>query len=249
MWRFLVIISLILSSLSWLYFLSVEVPSYIPSIGDKAEQLSKFPSSLDDLKVLTSALASIISDDIGFCYVMVLFVSAYLFKQTFAIPGSVFLNLLAGAIFGLGLGFPMTCFLTACGATFCYSLAKFAGRKAATKYFPEKVEKFSDLLEKNSSRLPYFLLSLRLLPISPNWAVNMCCGVLDVPIGTFFITVLVGLMPYNYICVTTGVILAKLTSINDIFTWTTMLQMTGVAAMATVPAFLMEHKKHEKKLP
>ena len=76
---------------------------------------------------------SIISDDIGFTYVLVLFTSAYLFKQTFAIPGSVFLNLLAGALFGLGLGFPMTCFLTACGATFCYSLAKFAGRQAATR--------------------------------------------------------------------------------------------------------------------
>jgi len=33
-----------------------------------------------------------------------LFVSAYLFKQTFAIPGSVFLNALAGAVFGLKTG-------------------------------------------------------------------------------------------------------------------------------------------------
>ena len=101
------------------------------------------------------------------------------------------------------------------------------------------------MLEENASRLPYFLLSLRLLPISPNWAVNMCCGVLDVPITTFFLTVLIGLMPYNYICVTTGVILSKLTSINDIFTWTTMLQMSGVALMATLPAFLS--KKQKKK--
>ena len=92
------------------------------------------------------------------------------------------------------------------------------------------------MLEENASRLPYFLLSLRLLPISPNWAVNMCCGVLDVPITTFFLTVLIGLMPYNYICVTTGVILSKLTSINDIFTWTTMLQMSGVALMGCAAA-------------
>ena len=112
-----------------------------------------------------------------------------------------------------------------------------------SRYFPKRVEQFSELLKKNSSRLPYFLLSLRLLPISPNWAVNMCCGVLNVPITTFFITVLIGLMPYNYICVTTGVLLSKLNSINDIFTWTTMLQLTGVAAMATLPAFLMDRNK------
>ena len=133
MWKLLVIILIILASLLWLYFLSVEVPSYIPSIGDKAGELSKFPSSLEDLKSLTNVLTAIINDEVGFTYVLVLFISAYLFKQTFAIPGSVFLNLLAGAIFGLGLGFPMTCVLTAFGATFCYSLAKFAGRQAATK--------------------------------------------------------------------------------------------------------------------
>ena len=56
-------------------------------------------------------------------------------------------------------------------------------------------------------------------------------------------------MPYNYICVTTGVILSKLTSINDIFTWSTMLQMSGVALMATLPALLMEHKKKPSPLP
>ena len=44
--------------------------------------------------------------------VFLLFGSAYLFKQTFAIPGSVFLNLLAGAIFGLPIGFCLTSVLT-----------------------------------------------------------------------------------------------------------------------------------------
>ena len=81
--------------------------------------------------------------------------------------------------------------------------------------------------------------------MSPNWAVNMCCGVLNVPIVTFFLTVLVGLMPYNYICVTTGVILTKLTSINDVFTGTTMMQMSGIAMMAIVPALLMDKRKQK----
>ena len=71
--------------------------------------------------------------NLGYYYVLVLFSSAYLFKQTFAIPGSVFLNLLAGAIFGLSFGFCLTCVLTACGATCCYLMAKFVGRNTALK--------------------------------------------------------------------------------------------------------------------
>ena len=53
------------------------------------------------------------------------------FCQTFAIPGSMLLNLLAGALFGWKIGFALTCVLTATGATFCYLLAKFLGRDLA----------------------------------------------------------------------------------------------------------------------
>ena len=69
----------------------------------------------------------------GYLYVLTLFISCFLFKQTFAIPGSVFLNLLAGKIFGLERGLPMVCLLTAIGASFCYYLAKFAGRNAGMR--------------------------------------------------------------------------------------------------------------------
>ena len=131
MWRISVILALLLASLAWLYFLTWHIPDFVPGIQRHKEELSKFPASLEDLKSLTVVMSSVMEDNAGFGYVLVLFSSAYVFKQTFAIPGSVFLNLLAGAIFGLNFAFPLTCFLTACGATFCYLLAKFAGRSAA----------------------------------------------------------------------------------------------------------------------
>ena len=52
------------------------------------------------------------------------------------------------------------------------------GQDAALKYFPERVQIFSDKLEENKQELPYFLLFLRLFPMSPNWALNMASGVL-----------------------------------------------------------------------
>ena len=88
-------------------------------------------------------------------------------------------------------GFGLVCTLTACGATFCYLLARLAGQDVAVKYFPSKIETFKKKLEDNYERLPWFLLFLRLFPASPNWAINMCCGVLNVPIHIFFATALV----------------------------------------------------------
>lgn len=55
-----------------------------------------FPSDLEDLKSLASLLKQYRRDNFG--YVVLLFCSAYLYKQTFAIPGSVFMvSFLQGA--------------------------------------------------------------------------------------------------------------------------------------------------------
>ena len=66
----------------------------------------------------------------GNTFLLIRLVSTHFF-QTFAIPGSMLLNLLAGALFGWKIGFALTCVLTATGATFCYLLAKFLGRDLA----------------------------------------------------------------------------------------------------------------------
>ena len=135
-----------------------------------------FPSSLDDIRKLAIILNNYNTNHPH--YVLLLFSLAYVFKQTFAVPGSVFLNVLAGAIFGSGAGFLLCCCLTACGASLCYLLARAVGKDVAMKYFPERVQIFGTKLEENKQELPYFLLFLRLFPMSPNWALNMASGVL-----------------------------------------------------------------------
>ena len=254
MWKIAVIIGTFLSSLGWLYFLASSASSIMTTSQDEDSSESststvilpaKFPSNLEELQETARILTELLSDfsSVAAVYVFVLFISAYLFKQAFAIPGSVFLNVLAGAVFGVAIGFPLTCLLTAVGATCCYLLARFAGQDLAQRYFPSRVSSFHNKLKDNAHRLPFFLLFLRLFPVSPNWAINMCCGVLGVPIHMFFLTVFVGLMPYNYMCVQTGVLLSKLTSMSELLTWTTMLQMAGVATVALVPGLIVKNKK------
>lgn len=111
-------------------------------------------------------------------YVLLLFSAAYIFKQTFAVPGSVFLNLLAGAIYGVWPGFLLCSLLSGCGASLCYLLANAVGADAACYYFPDRIQAFQTKLEENKAELPFFLLFLRLFPMSPNWALNMASGVL-----------------------------------------------------------------------
>lgn len=48
-----------------------------------------------------------------------------------------------------------------------------------------------------------------------------------------------GLMPYNFICVQTGSMLSELTSLDNLFTWSTVLQLLAIACVALVPGALI----------
>ena len=56
----------------------------------------------------------------------------------------------------------------------------------------------------------------------------------------FIFPTLPGLMPYNFICVRTGVMLSEIRSLDDAFTWYTMLQLLVLAVVALVPGLVIK---------
>jgi len=221
--------------LAVLYFLTLQAPQNLEL---------KFPSNLEDLRKIASNLGQFQVSNPG--YVLLLFSSAYIFKQTFAVPGSVFLNILAGALYGVWQGFLMCCLLTACGASQCYLLARLVGANTAQHYFPEKIASFKAKLDENRDQLLFFLLFLRLFPMSPNWALNMASGVLGVPLHLFFVGVFFGLMPYNYMCVTSGAILSELNDISEIMSWTNFGRCLLAAVLSILPSIFMKYRSKSR---
>ena len=69
------------------YYINLTWPNYYCVIY--FQEILKFPSTLDELKLITSSLLEF--QQYHPFYVFVLFSSAYIYKQAFAIPGSVFL--------------------------------------------------------------------------------------------------------------------------------------------------------------
>lgn len=199
----------------------------------------KFPSDLEELKVLTGVLRSYRREHAS--YVLILFSSAYLYKQAFAIPGSSLLNILAGALFGPWQGLPLTCVLTTLGASLCYLLSKAFGKHHMTRLFPDKVTMLQKKVEDNRNSLFFFLLFLRFFPMSPNWFLNMTAPIINIPVTLFALSVFIGLMPYNFMCVQTGSMLSELTSLDDLFTWHAALQLLAIACTALVPGALIRH--------
>ena len=70
---------------------------------------------------------------------------------------------------------------------------------------------------------------------------------LDVSGMTGFLFRLTGLMPYNFICIQTGSILSKVTSVGEIITVDVMLRLAGMALVALLPGLLFRKYKRRIK--
>lgn len=56
----------------------------------------------------------------------------------------------------------------------------------------------------------------------------------------------IGLLPYNFICVQTGVMLSEVSSLDDLFSWERLLQLLAIACMALVPGALIRRLSQKR---
>lgn len=110
-----------------------------------------FPTSVEELQRLVAQLDQVREENFGL--VLSVFAAAYLYKQTFAIPGSVFLNVLAGALFGVRYGLPLVCLLTACGASCCYLLSWLVGRHLVLHYLGHRIKPLQERVSLSCAAL------------------------------------------------------------------------------------------------
>ncbi|KAK1344066.1 hypothetical protein QTO34_014625 [Cnephaeus nilssonii] len=228
-----------------LYLLSTQLPR-APTRGSAEDAEGRslwFPSDLAELRELSEVLRDYRREHQA--YVFLLFCSAYLYKQCFAIPGSSFLNVLAGALFGPWLGLLLCCVLTSVGATCCYLLSSMFGKQLVVSYFPDKVALLQKKVEENRNSLFFFLLFLRLFPMTPNWFLNLSAPILNIPIGHIFRSGLEGRGPQTFGCMYFCSILSTLTSLDALFSWETVFKLLAIALVALVPGTLI--KKFSQK--
>ncbi|KAL8482583.1 hypothetical protein ACS0TY_028041 [Phlomoides rotata] len=123
----------------FLVFCTVLLCIYLTMPESESEML-KLPRTLADLRMLKVQVASYAGIYpakfiLGYC-------STYIFMQTFMIPGTIFMSLLAGALFGVGRGLILVVFNATAGASSCYFLSKLIGRPIVNWLWPEKLRYF-----------------------------------------------------------------------------------------------------------
>jgi len=137
-------------------------------------------------------------------YTFVAFMAVYILLQTFAIPGPIVLSILSGALYPFIFAQVIVGFCATTGATLCYLLSSVLGRSLASRLIPSMIKNFDKKVKSNKENLFYYMLFLRITPLLPNWFVNVSSPIVGIPIKTFILGTFFGLIPANFLHVSTG---------------------------------------------
>ncbi|CAF3306133.1 unnamed protein product [Rotaria socialis] len=228
---------LVLLGLIFLISLASLLVIYIlfPNIDPKEKHAFKIPKTIDDAKILGNVLYKYSKHHRYI--IMTAFFMSYIFLQTFAIPGSIFLSILAGFLYPFPLALFLVCLCSSLGATFCYLLSKLFGRHILLKYFRKKIVDWQLKVQKRADSLLWFIIFLRITPILPNWFINVCSPILDVPLKPFFFGTFGGVALPSVLFIQAGKTLHQLSSPSDVFSWSSILMLAVCASLSLLPIY------------
>ncbi|KAH7106289.1 snare associated Golgi protein-domain-containing protein [Auriculariales sp. MPI-PUGE-AT-0066] len=210
----------------------------LPRISPDDQHLFKFPRSFDDLQGLNILLKKLKAEHNA--RIFVCWIATYLFVQAFCIPGSMYLSILAGALWGLAITAPLICFCVACGSLLCYALsAAFGPALLALPTWRQRIESFAAKVQAQRENLVSYLIILRISPL-PHWLINLIAPHVRIRVGTFFVSTFIGSVPLAIIHATIGGGLEQMTSPDDfhLLSWKNLGLMLVVVAAALVPVLV-----------
>lgn len=121
-----------------------------------------------------------------------IYMAAYVIVVALSLPGGLFMTLTGGLLFGPVVGIPATVVAATIGATLIFLIAKSSlGETLAAKAGPW-VGKLRDGFQENALS---YMLFLRLVPAFPFVVVNLAPALLGVPLRTYILGTLFGIIP------------------------------------------------------
>ena len=132
---------------------------------------------------------------IHYVQAILIFMAIYIASVALSIPGASFLTISGGFLFGGLVGGTITVIAATIGACIIF----FAAKTALGSWFEQKcgvwIQKIGDGFRENAFS---YLLSLRLIPIFPFFAVNVAPAFFNISFRTYAITTLLGIIPGTF---------------------------------------------------
>lgn len=150
--------------------------------------------SLEALKAQRSALQALVAASPWTAAAV--FIGVYIVIVGFSLPGALIMTLTGGLLFGPWLGGLASAVGASIGAALLFVVCRTAVGDSLRGRAGSAVARIEAGVRKDAFA---YLLTLRLIPALPFWLVNLAAAFVDIPLRTFFLATLLGVLPGSLI--------------------------------------------------
>jgi pyruvate/2-oxoglutarate dehydrogenase complex dihydrolipoamide dehydrogenase (E3) component/uncharacterized membrane protein YdjX (TVP38/TMEM64 family) len=178
--------------------------------------------TLEGIKALAADLAAF--QERNALAVIAGFFIAYVVVTAASFPGAAVLTLAAGALFDVLLGTVIVSFASTLGATLAFLSSRYVLRDSIEARFGERLKAINAGLERDG---PFYLFSLRMIPVFPFFVVNLVMGLTRIRTFTYAWVSQIGMLLGTIVYVNAGTQLAQIDSLS------------GIASPAVIGSFVL----------
>lgn len=174
-----------------------------------------------------------------------IFFAIYVAVTALSLPGAAIMTLVAGAIFGLLWGTVIVSFASSIGATLAFLTSRFLLRDWVQAKFGDKLKAINEGMAKDG---PFYLFTLRLVPLFPFFVINLVMGLTPIATRTFYWVSQVGMFLGTIVYVNAGTQIAKIESLRGILSPGLLLSFALLGIFPLIAKKIVEIVKLRKVL-
>jgi uncharacterized membrane protein YdjX (TVP38/TMEM64 family) len=160
------------------------------------------------------------------------FIAVYVVTTGLSLPGATVLTLAGGAVFGAVTATLVVNVGATCGATLAFLMARYLFRDAVERRFGPRLKALDEGLSRGALG---YLLFLRLVPVFPFFLINLGAGLTRVPLRTYVLATVIGILPGSFVYCNAGANLARIDSLSGIASPGVLGALALLGAFALVP--------------
>ncbi len=145
--------------------------------------------------------------------VLILYFLIYIVATALSLPGAAVMTLAGGGFFGFWVGTLVVSFASSIGATLAFLASRFLIRDWVQQRFHDRLSAINQGLEKDG---PFYLFTLRLIPVFPFFLINLAMGLTDLRVSVFYLVSQIGMLAGTFVYVNAGTQLAQIDSLKGL---------------------------------
>jgi uncharacterized membrane protein YdjX (TVP38/TMEM64 family) len=176
---------------------------------------------------------------------LLLYAAVYVGTVALSLPTALILTLTGGFLFGPWIGGVTASVSCTLGAVIVFLISRLTVGDAVESKAGPRAHAVAEEIKKDAF---FYILTLRLIPVTPFWLTNVAAGLIDIPVATFGAATLIGILPVGLIYAGIGSGLdalfasGKHVSLHALITPRILLPLIGLAVLSVLP-ILYHHRR------